>query len=77
MKYKTKGIDQDQKMSYPSLYPKPLTEETRQLTEHICDEGEMSRYDKVHFGFNGAPPELGNGTVGRIRLHPDKQITRM
>ena len=57
-------------MSYPTLDPKPLTEETRKLTEHIFHEGEVSKYDKVHFGFNGASPEWGNG---RIRLHPDKQ----
>ena len=61
-------------MSYPTLDPKPLTQETRKLTKNISDE--VSKFDKVHFGFNGAPQPgrgYGRGYIGRVMLPPNKQ----
>ena len=57
-------------MSYPTLDPKPLTQETRKLIENISDE--VPKFDKVHFGFNGATSwpdygiEYGGGYMGRV-----------
>ena len=56
-------------MAHPLLEPKQMTEDTRKLTEMVADEDLTKRYNQVHFGFNGAPPE---GFSGRIMLRPDK-----
>jgi len=64
-------------MSYATLDPKPLTEETRKLTKNISDE--VPKFDKVHFGFNGATCwpdygiDYGRGYMRRVMLPPNKQ----
>ena len=50
-----------------SLKPKLLTEETLNLTKNIVDDDILSKYDKIHLGFNGAPPP---GAAGRVLLNP-------
>ena len=57
-------------MSYPILEPRLLTNDTTRLITNICDDEEVVKFNKVHFGFNGSSAEWGGY---RVMLPPNKQ----
>ena len=56
-------------MSYTPINPSAMTHEIRELGK-LVHFNMNQRYDKYHFGFNGAPSGDFSGMVSRILLDP-------
>jgi hypothetical protein len=62
-------------MTYEPISPKPLTATTTELGK-LAHFNMSSKYDKYHFGFNGAPRGDLRGIISRIILDPTNRTNK-